>query len=254
MKIKIWYLVFLLALAACKDDGSGATPVFGYIVLNGEAPLPNNGVPVSGATVKAYNSAQNWIDGNAPIKTFTVDSKGMFESNDVFSTNAVFYSESGAMNNWPVFLSAQLNNDPNIPNRYSGNATLFNTLMQDFITVSGKTFLLSDVLVNGVSVFASVDACSKDNYVTLTKDAKIIYNEGASVCAGKSPSQTFDIPMLNGTKGATETTVNGVIVWGLSIPTWTEAGNMVYIKKDFTQIMFKVNNGNENVTVYTLQK
>lgn len=253
MKIKIWYLAFLFVIAACADDGLGKTPVFGYIVLDGEAPLVNNETArASDATVKAYSSAQAWINGEAPIKTFITDSKGMYESEDVFSSSAVFYAESGAMNNWPVFLTAQLNNDPNIPDRYSGYATVLNTFMQDFVNASGKTFLISDVLVNGVSVFSSADACSKDNFVQLTKDAKILNNEGANLCSGKSQSQEHAIPMAMGKKGATETTINGVIVWGLST-TWPEVENMFYIKKDFTQIMFKVNNGNEYVTVYSLQ-
>jgi hypothetical protein len=252
MKIKIWYLLLLLMVAGCGDDGLGKTPLFGYSANNGEAPLPNDGVPVSGATVKAYSTAQDWIDGNTPLKTFTTDSKGRVESNDVFPATAVFFTESGAMNNWPVFLSQTMNTDPNIPDRRTAYATLYNTLMQNFITASGKTYLISDVLVNGVSVFASVDACSKDNYITLTKDAKLKYYEGANVCVGKSPLQTFDIPMIMGTKGANEATVNGVIAWGL-FTVWPDAGNMVYIKKDFTQILFQVNNGNVNVTVYTLQ-
>ncbi|HUX97519.1 MAG TPA: hypothetical protein VMV47_17430 [Bacteroidales bacterium] len=253
MKFKIWYLLFLLVLAACKDDGSGSTPLFGYYVMNGEAtPMANEGVPAAGATVEVYSSAQSWIDGGTSIKTFTTDSKGMYESNESFSSTSVFFAKSGAYNNWPMFLTAQLNSDPNIIGRFTGNSTVFNTLLQNFETVSGKTFLFSDVLVNGVSVFANVDACSKDNYVKLTKDAKIIYNEGVSVCTGKSPSQTYDIQMTMGTKAASEGSVNGAIVWGLAIP-WTEVGNMVYIKKDFTQIFFRVNNGNDNVTVYTLQ-
>lgn len=245
--------MFLLVPAACGDDGSGSTPLFGYTVNDGEAPpVANANVPAVGATVEVYSSAQSWVDGGASIKTFTIDSKGIYESNDTFSSTSVFFAKSGAYNNWPMFLTAQLINDPNIPDRFAGYTTVYNTFMQNFLTVSGKTFLLSDVIVNGVSVFANVDACSKDNYVKLTKDAKILYNEGASVCAGKTPSQEHLIPMTMGTKSASEGTVNGVIVWGLSVPTWNDVANMVYIKKDFTQIMFRDNN--QNVTVYTLQK
>jgi hypothetical protein len=250
MKIKVWYFLFLLLLAACKNDNNSR--LFWYNVNDGEAQLiANTSVPSVGATVEVYSSAQAWIDGAASIKTFTTGSKGSYESNDVFSSNAVFFAKNGTSNNWPYFLSDQLKSDPNIAGGFSGYTAIYNTFMQNFATASGKTYLLSDVRVNTVSIFANVSACSKDNYITLTKDAKIIYSEGANVCAGKTPTQTFVLSLINGTHAASETTINGVIVWRFNV-TWPDVQNTVYIKKDFSQILFSDNI--QTVTIYTLQK
>jgi len=250
MKIRIWHVVFLFILASCgKDDGLGSKSFY-FSTYNGEAGIFNDQYySLPNASVKAYSSAQSWLDGDAPILIFTTDSKGEYAANDKIAPGTVFFAEGMTFNNWPLLLSAELyvGDDGSV----SGSAILYNTFFQNFSAVSGKNFLISDVLVNGVSVFASADACSKDNFIQLTKDAKIVYNEGANVCTGKSTSQKFDIS--TGKKSASETTVNGIAVWGLNVPAWTEVGGMVYIKKDFTQIMFKVNNGNEYVTVYTLQ-
>lgn len=254
MKIKIWIFIVLLGFLACGDDGEGTPPAFGYIVYDGEAPPVNNMIRRSSfANVKAYSSAEAWLNGDAPIKSFTVNDEGEYESEEVFPLSAVFYVENGAYNNWPHFLNEQLNEDPNITDRYTGTTTVFNTLKDQFLSVNSKIFLISDVLVNSVSVFGSVSDCSKDNYIQLTKNAKLIYSEGSSVCEGKSASQTYGLYLTQSLDDAMLETISGAYCYMVYVP-WADVENYVFIKTDFTKIYFRVNvGGDEHVTVYTAQ-
>jgi hypothetical protein len=201
-------------------------------------------------TVQAYSSVQAWVDGNTPLLTFTTDSKGKYASNDIVPAGTVFYAESELYNDWPGFYTAVLFNGEG---NTSGSAFLYLSHLQNFEAVSGKNFLITDLLVNGVSAFASASACSKDNYITLTKDLKLILNEGANVCSGATAMQEFAMVGVGPVKNTSETTINGIIVYQFSIP-WTEVGNVVYIKKDFTKLMFRqFSSPNEYISVYTLQ-
>jgi hypothetical protein len=250
MKTKIWYLLFLLAFVACKSDGNGSS-TFYFNTYNGEiGPINNVNTTMPNVTVKAYNSVQAWFDGQTPLLTFTTDSKGEYASNDIVPVGTVFYAESGLYNDWPGFFTTELYSGEG---NTSGSAFLYLSHLQNFEAVSGKNFLITDLLVNGVSAFASASACSKDNYIRLTKDAKLTLNEGATLCSGATAIQEFAMVGVGPVKNTSETTINGIIVYQFSIP-WTDVENVVYIKKDFTKIMFRqYSSSNEYISVYTLQ-
>ena len=246
MKTKIWYLFFLLVFAACDNsDGDGASLFYfgAYDGTNANAPIP-------GATVKVYSSAQAWVNGDTPYKTFTTDSKGLYRSNDVFPTTAVFFTEFGELNNWPEFLTyqPQIQTDGSI----SVYPSLNHTFLQDFLAISGKTFLISDVLVGDVSIFANLSECSKDNFVTITKENKLIYNEGASVCVDRNQVEEYDISVTY-VGQTSEIYMNYDMTWQFS-NNWAEASNLMYINKNFNKIMFKAwSEPGQPVIVYTLQ-
>jgi hypothetical protein len=164
------YLLFLLALVACGDDGEGKMRTFNFTVFDGEASPVNGSQPtIQGATVKVYASAQAWYNGDAPLKTYTTDSKGRIENFDVYDFGAIAYAESGSNNNWPQFVT-DTNLNPDIsgtPDVLVGSGTLYNTFLANFESVKTKSYLLSDVRVNAVSIFGSVSACSKDNFIKL---------------------------------------------------------------------------------------
>jgi hypothetical protein len=249
MKTKIWYLLFLLAFAACKNDDNGSKSFY-FSTYNGEiGPVNNVNTPMPNVTVKAYSSVQAWVDGNTPLLTFTTDSKGEYASNEIVPVGTVFYAESGLYNDWPGFYTTELYSGEG---NTSGSAFLYLSHLQNFEAVSGKNFLITDLLVNGVSAFTSASACSKDNYIRLTKDPKLTLNEGATLCSGATAIQEF-VMSVSAIKYSSETTINGIIVYQFSIP-WTDVENVVFIKKDFTKIMFRqYSSSNEYITVYTLQ-
>ncbi len=249
MKTKLWYLIFLLVFTSCGSDGDGSS-TFYFNTYNGEiGPVNNVNTPMPNVTVKAYSSVQAWFDGQTPLLTFTTGSNGEYASNDIVPAGTVFYTESGLYNNWPDFLTAVLYSGEGST---SGSAFLYNSFLQKFEDVSGKNFLITDVLVNGVSAFASASACSKDNYIRLTKDAKLTLDEGATICSGATATKAYAMN-VGVVKNSSETTIKGMIVYQFSIP-WTEVENVVFITKDFTKIMFRqYSSSNEYITVYTLQ-
>jgi hypothetical protein len=253
MKFKNWYVAaILLAVTACGDDGEGEQPTFYYSVFNGELPTVNNEQqPAAGATIKVYATAQAWLDGDSPLKTMTVNSKGRIDTFDKFPSTAVVYAESGVYTNWPGFLTAGLNEDPNLVGTLAGGSSVYDSFFQLFEGVSGKSFLISDVLVNGVSVFNSVSACSKDNFLMLRRDANLVYNEGADVCVGKTALQEF--PMNIFPKSQTTPVIINSTSFYRFTTSWAEVENYVYVKTDFTQVWFKTNDGNENIVIYTKQ-
>lgn len=249
MKLKNWYVAaMLLAVAACGDDGEGEQRTFSYTVYNGEL----NNEPAAGATIEVYTTAQAWLDGDSPLKTMTVNTNGRIDTFDKFPSTAVVYAESGVYNNWPGFLTAVLSEDPNLVGTLAGGSPVYDSFFQFFEGVSGKTFLISDVLVNGVSIFNSVSVCSKDNFLMLRRDANLVYNEGADVCAGKTAMQEF--PMIIFPKNQTTPVIINSTSFYRFATSWTEVENYVYVKTDFTQVWFKTNDGgNENISIYTKQ-
>jgi hypothetical protein len=256
MKFKSYFLIILLASTACSDgDGDGKRRTFSFSVFDGEAPpVDGHGQSAGGATIKVYSSAQAWIDGTAPLKTFTVNADGRIETFDRFEEGNVVYAESGAYNNWPQFLT-QANLFPdfdNTPNVLVGSATVYNTFLSKFTAIDGKSFLLTDVRINGSSVFESVAACSKDNFLKLTLGAKLVYSEGANVCTDEEALQEFTMEIPNSTTFAGELILNGNAFYQFYTP-WATVANNVLVRKDFSEVWFKVNDGNETITVYTKQ-
>lgn len=252
-------LTLLLVTAACGDDGEGSPGFFDYIVFQGEAPPINNQMQrAPNATVKVYASAQAWLDGEAPLKTYTANSQGevfrQSEASDKFPNGAVVYAELEAANNWPVFLSQPLEeHDPGMPDYKSGSATLYNTFMNDFLNAASKSFLLTDLRVNNVSIFESVADCSKDNFLRLKKDGNLFYSEGANVCAGKTATANYEIIIPQSKINAPIITLNSTVLYDFGV-IWADVNNKIYIKQDFTQIWFKTNEGiNEYISIYTRQ-
>ncbi len=256
------YVIFLLSilLACSKNEEAPKAITFFFEVFNIDEPTVNGQYPpVSGASVKVYATQQSWLDGGAPIKTFTTNSKGQIESFDKFTNDNLFFVESGNLNNWPDALSALLYAIPGIPGAASnpgamqGSANIRETFLSLFEGVSGKSFLLSDVRQNNISIFGNVSSCSKDNFIKLQKNAKLLYSEGASVCSGIAASQEFPLTGFIGKKLSTPVTINGTSLNEFSA-TWPEASNKVYVTMDFSQVWTKENvNGNIVVSIYTKQ-
>ena len=181
---KLYVIFLLLVLLACsKNEEAPKTSTFFFEVNNTDEPTVNGQYPpVAGASVKVYSTQQSWLDGAVPIKTFTTDLKGKIESFDKFTNDNLFFVESGNLNNWPDALSTLLNAIPGIPGAASnpgamqGSANIRETFLSLFEGVSGKSFLLSDVRQNNISIFGNVSSCSKDNFIKLQKNAKLFFN------------------------------------------------------------------------------
>jgi hypothetical protein len=245
------YLLFLLALIACGDDGEGKMRTFNFTVFDGEASPVNGSQPtIQGATVKVYASAQAWYNGDTPLKTYTTDSKGRIENFDVFDFGAIAYAENGSYNNWPQFINdTNLNPDNSgTPGLLAGSAMLYNTFLADLEAVKTKNYLLTDVRVNTVSIFGSVATCSKDNFIKLQKNLKLIFSEAANICASASATQEFDIYLFTGTK--TNFISNSMAGHYEFNTNWTDTANKLYVKTDFSMLRFKVG---DTETIYTLQ-
>ena len=246
MKIKIWYLVLLIAFVACEEEEENLT--FFYSTYNGE--VDESSYPMPGVTVKAYSSSEAWYNNDAPIKTFTTDSEGKYISTDKFYDGTVFFAEELNYNNWPRFLSDDLNFQDD--GTLSAGALLYVSFLQDIESVSDKTFLISDVLLNDVSMFSSISDCSKDNYIMLSKDLKLMYNEGSDVCDGQSQQVEYDINITR-VNNTTEVYLNNHNTWQFGT-NWDDAGYNAYITKDFTKIMFKTyTDQGDLISVYSLQ-
>jgi hypothetical protein len=253
---KLNAIFLLLVLLACsKNEEAPKTTTFFFDVGNYDEPTVN-GIypPVAGASVKVYATQQSWLDGGTPIKTFTTDSKGKIESLDKFTDANLFFVESGNLNNWPDALSPILNTVPNFPGALQGSAFVRDSFLSLFEGVSGKSFLLTDVRQNNVSIFGSVSSCSKDNLIKLQKNLKLIYSEGASVCSGNVATLEIPLPIsFVGKKQSTPVTINATSLYEFSA-TWPEASNKIYVTMDFTQVWTKENvNGNIVVSIYTKQ-
>ena len=252
------YLIFLLlVIASCGDNGNGkSSNTFQYTVMLGDAPQVN-GQPqrAPGATIKVYTSGQAWFDGTAPLKTLTVDANGQVESADKFTLGNVVLAESGTLNNWPNFLfNPTLNEDPNLPGRLTGGVQIYDSFLSLFEGVSGKSFILSDVKLNGNSIFSNVSACSKDNFIKLQKNTKILVSEGASICSGQVASEEFTLIIPYTKSLATTRVINATTLYEFSC-NWTNAEGKVYVKPDFTQVWISTYGGtaNQTVSIYTKQ-
>jgi hypothetical protein len=75
-----------------------------------------------------------------------------------------------------------------------------------------------------------------------------VFSEAVNVCAGASVTQEFDIYIFTGTK--TNFVSNSVAGHYEFNTNWTDAGNKVYVKTDFSQLRFNVG---DTETIYTLQ-
>ncbi len=251
---KLYVIFLLLVMVACKKDELGER-TFYFNVSDGEAPLSNGQTARSaGATIKVYSSAQAWVDGVTPLKTMTVDANGAISTFDKFALGNVVYAENGSLNNWPSFIKyANLNEDPNLKGTLEGGTTVYSSFLSSFEEVSGKSFVLSDVRVNNISVFGNVSVCSKDNFLKLQKNLKLVFNEGTNVCVGQTASQEFDFNFVNPSKlQAIPTTINGISVYEFSI-VFPGSNNILYVKTDFTQVLFKGISANQEISIYTKQ-
>jgi hypothetical protein len=239
MKTSIISVALLLLITACGDDGVG-NPKFSSFVTDGVN-------PIDGASIEIYPSIQNWINGDSPTKTYTTNAKGLVETNDQYTGAEFAYIEKGNLNNWPASVSESLTPDTAIPGRFNCNATLYNTFLQDFEAVNGKSFLLTDVTVNGSSIYSTVSACSKDNFIRLTKESKFIYSEGANICPGKTATSTHDVFV------PVEKPIGTTPIHNFQT-NWSEITNGLFVFAGFNQIQTQENvSGNLVVSTYTLQ-
>lgn len=252
LPVKKSYLIFLfLIIASCGDDGEGKPSSFYYTVLLGDTPS----VKVPGATIKIYTNVQAWIDGIAPLKTLTVGSNGQIETNDQFTLGNVVFAEMGTLNNWPYFVNyPTLNQDPNLPGTLAGGASIYESFLSLFEGVSGKSFVLSDVRINDVSVFGSVSDCSKDNSIMLQINAKLLFSEGATICSGQTATEEVELFIPNSKVLASTKAINGTTLFEFSC-NWANAEGKVYVKQDFGQVWISTFGGtaNETVSIYTKQ-
>lgn len=167
-------LLFLIATALTdckKEDHVNPT-----LVLN---VVDKNGAPVSGAIVNLFASQADY-NANLIKETFTSGSDGKVSSTKAEYASGDFYAE--ALKDdfivWPALAIKGGTNDYKLvlaDNNY-------------FKQLVGSHWVLSDVIVSGTSLFSSVSACSKDNYLVFNKDQTYEANEGASLCAGMSQS------------------------------------------------------------------
>lgn len=238
----------LLLAVACGDEED--PDIFHFTVYNGESNDGSGGyLRAAGATVNIYAAPEAWLDGQDPIKTYTANAQGEMRGKDKFPDGAVPYVESGSLNNWPGFLYRPLQPNPNIADAKAGSASLFNTLMDDFMSVSNKSYLLTDLRVNGVSIFDAVSDCSEDNFLRLEKDGNLFFSEGSLVCEDAVATAQYNI--LHPSAKSMITITNSFYVLGIS---WADVNNLIYIKTDFSEINFKTMEGpNEVVSVYTKQ-
>ncbi len=234
-------LLLLLFAMACGEE---KLRTFEFDVRSAENTVNGQAQTVAGATVKVYSSVQAWLDGAAPLKTFTTDDKGSIRTFDKFDLSAVAYAEHGNWNNWPDLLtypSFFLDNDGVI----RGSARIGNSFLSDFESVKNKTYLISDVQVNGSSIFNNVSDCSKDNFVKLQINGKFLYSEGADICEEGTASHEYDLISLDLKSNAALN--NGY--YELTTD-WADVNYRIYINSAFSQIEFRVSNAK---TIYTLQ-
>ena len=252
MKRTVQVVLVLILMSCNKSEEAPKTRTFFFEVFNADEPTVNGlHPPVIGATVKVYDSKDSWLNNVAPIKTFTTNSKGQIESFDKFTDVNLIYVEYGLLNNWPETLTTLLFDDPGFPGSLQGSALVRESFLPLFESVNDKSFVLSDVLQNNVSIFGSVSACSKDNFIKLQKNAKLFYSEGATVCSGNAATQEFSMLGIVGKKQSTPVTINSTSLHEFPV-SWPEANNKIYVNMNYTQVWTKVTIGSSVVvSIYT---
>lgn len=58
--------------------------------------------------------------------------------------------------------------------------------------ITSGSWIVSDMLVNGTSFFALMDACSKDDFMTFKTNGTVITDEGATKCDAADPQTSSD--------------------------------------------------------------
>ncbi len=53
--------------------------------------------------------------------------------------------------------------------------------------ITTGSWIVSDLLMNGASIYAFMDACSKDDFMTFKTNGTVITDEGATKCAPADP-------------------------------------------------------------------
>jgi hypothetical protein len=102
------------------------------------------------------NGSDNWFGGNIFAKT---------ESNFSFTYSA---NSSNTM----------------VPKLYNGATDLLGQ------------YLLSDIVVGGISSWGTTEQCMKDNFISISKDFTMLLSEGSEVCTGGS-DQSYEFYFAN---------------------------------------------------------
>ncbi len=172
MKKILFFLAIVVINNACQKD-EHINPTLVLTVVD------KAGAGVAGATVNLYASQADY-NANIVKEVFTSGSDGKVSSTKAEYSSGNYYAEAlnGDFILWPAM-------------QVKGGTMDYKLTLADnnyFKALVGPHWVLSDVIVSGTSLFSSVSACSKDNYLQFNKDLTYESNEGASLCAGMTQS------------------------------------------------------------------
>jgi hypothetical protein len=222
----------LLAFSACnKEEVPQYTVGVQVINLNNQF--------LSGVEVKLYPSLIDFNNNSNVAITMTTNDDGLAATEQPLTGGN-------------YFIWADKNDEDNWNGDFDSVFVAFSNNIYQVITVQiGNTFSsalantmwdLSDVIIDGVSVWDSLDVCYKDNYLEIKRDYIIKELEGDDVCPGSSPiisSGNID-PGYVGQPGAL----------GYLIPDNFFDGT-IYLSDDFSEIKVVIEENNiETVKVF----
>lgn len=230
---KALILIFVGTFFSCNKEHPKTT--FDLTVNNG------TGVPVAGATLRIFASESDYFSGIVK-ETFTTDNNGVFSTTSSEYQDKQFYAEAekNGILSWPATAVKGQGNIIKLSNDYS----FYNDLV-------GKQWKLSNVTIDGASVWNSVSDCSKDDYIIFQKNLKTIYNQAANVCAGASATieTTFYLPSSKNEINA----FNSLSVFRIGVPGGGLVFNdysLLYVTTNFTVVILVGNTSGKQVVNY----
>lgn len=167
----------LLVFMACNKDEFPNTTV-------GVQVMDLNNQFISGATVKLYSNLNDFSNDNNVAVTMTTDADGLASTEQKLAGGSyLIWAEKSGQDNWNGEIDTVL--------------VAFTSGTFQIVTVEiGNTFSealansvwdLSDVKVDGISVWDTLNVCYKDNFLEIARDYVIVEQEGDTICPGNSP-------------------------------------------------------------------
>lgn len=181
-KFALRVLFVSLLITACNDDDPEIIPTSLQVVVK------EGSTPVNATNVTLYTSQQDWMDGVNPVASGLTDSEGkitfMKELSpvvyyiDVFKDNTTNWHDEVAL---PVLTENQLN---------KAEVSVISSIGNYITGKTEKSWVLTDALVEGVSIFTAVDDCEKDDVLFFQREEQLgLEDVGDLLCEGEISGQ-----------------------------------------------------------------
>lgn len=197
--------VVLFAFGCDKDEPNPAFANGNPLKFTNFARCDGNQIQSGKASYTIYSSFEDWKAGANALVSGTADVPAEIVNPDLKDGVMYYYDlVIGDEDNWfggNVFANSQSNFS--FTYQIDGNNSLVPKLYSGRNDVLG-TYVLTDMITDGGSIWANVDECYQDNFISIGKDFSILISEGSDVCAGKTDGN-YDFYYANCVTGAAET-------------------------------------------------